>query len=752
MRMQNPLLPIEDAISLFNENQIKDATRAFESILQTEPYHAVALHFLGLCRHRQGQRDEALTLLLESIKSEPNRAAFHSNLGLFFAELNELDHALDAYSKALSLDPNSAQTHTNFGSALQKNRQIERAIKSFKHALKIDPEFSPALNNLGSALAAECRTQEAIEAFEAALRISPSIPEIHLNLGNLYLSQNKLDIALEKFQTAARFRPNYADAIIGLAKAFKAKGDCTAAMVQLRQVVQQEPLNAKANLELGNVIRELGQFDEALKCFEKASALDPTDLCAQWNACLALPIIYRNTQEIQFHRKRWRSGINKLLNFVSTRTSTRRSTTSFAAPHTNFYLHYQGFNDLPEQREYAKVTSRLASQDYPEFLRPLAIRPVAGRKIKVGFISSFFNLHTIFKLFHGWIKHLNREQFETYCFHLGNDFDKASMHLRNHAQFFFSRLRSNDEIIQRVRGCELDVFIYPEIGMDPVTQSLAALRLVPIQCMAWGHPVTSGLETIDYFLSSELMECPDADAHYSESLVRLPNLSIFYPPPDLSIAKNPDKVSKLGRRPTRFLCLQSLFKLLPQYDDLFPRIATQVPNSEFWFIGLDSSGLKELFRRRLDHAFSRHGLDPNRHVRIFSKMKIGAFLGLVREADIILDSVGWSGGNTTLEAVAFAKPIVTLPGELMRSRHTYAILRLMEAEETVAKDLEDYVRISVRLALDERWRIHITSQMLANKFRVYNDLEAVRGLERFLAKVMLQGGASDSTCEAKPTT
>ena len=88
----------------------------------------------------------------------------------------------------------------------------------------------------------------------------------------------------------------------------------------------------------------------------------------------------------------------------------------------------------------------------------------------------------------------------------------------------------------------------------------------------------------------------------------------------------------------------------------------------------------------------------------------------------------------------------------MRSRHTYAILRLMEAEETVAKDLEDYVRISVRLALDERWRIHITSQILANKFRVYNDLEAVRGLERFLAKVVLQGGASDSTCEAKPTT
>ena len=63
---------------------------------------------------------------------------------------------------------------------------------------------------------------------------------------------------------------------------------------------------------------------------------------------------------------------------------------------------------------------------------------------------------------------------------------------------------------------------------------LAALWLAPIQCASWGHPDTTGLPTIDYFLSGELMEPPDADEHYTERLVRLPNLAIYYEPLELA--------------------------------------------------------------------------------------------------------------------------------------------------------------------------------------------------------------------------
>src|SRR5256885_1044518 len=74
----------------------------------------------------------------------------------------------------------------------------------------------------------------------------------------------------------------------------------------------------------------------------------------------------------------------------------------------------------------------------------------------------------------------------------------------------------------------VDVLVYTDIGMDTTTYSLAFSRLAPVQCVTWGHPETTGLETIDYFVSSGEMETVEADNHYSERLVRLPSLTFYY--------------------------------------------------------------------------------------------------------------------------------------------------------------------------------------------------------------------------------
>src|SRR5450755_3965716 len=117
------------------------------------------------------------------------------------------------------------------------------------------------------------------------------------------------------------------------------------------------------------------------------------------------------------------------------------------------------------------------------------------------------------------------------------------------------------------------VLIYPEIGMDKVSAQLAAQRLAAVQCASWGHPVTSGFPTIDYFISSDLMEPADAADHYCERLVRLPNLSIHYEPSDIA----PDGIDRmqLGLRAgaVGFWCGQSLPKYMPQFDEVFARIA-----------------------------------------------------------------------------------------------------------------------------------------------------------------------------------
>ena len=279
------------------------------------------------------------------------------------------------------------------------------------------------------------------------------------------------------------------------------------------------------------------------------------------------------------------------------------------------------------------------------------------------------------------------------------------------------------------------MLVYLDIGMDPKMQLPAALRLAPIQCMGWVHPVTSGLPTIDYFLSSELMEPDDADAHYSERLVRLPNLGISYPFPDVPDVARSKTHRAENDKHVVYLCSQSLFKLLPQFDALYARIATQAPISRFWFIANRSAHVTKQFMERLGSAFSDLGISAEKHCVIHPRMDLAGFLGLNAEADILLDSILWSGCNSTFEAIACGLPVVTLPGSMMRGRHSYAILKMMELEETISRNEDHYVEIAVRLGKNDGWRKSIADKVKETRSRVFNDETPIRALEDFFERV-----------------
>ena len=281
--------------------------------------------------------------------------------------------------------------------------------------------------------------------------------------------------------------------------------------------------------------------------------------------------------------------------------------------------------------------------------------------------------------------------------------------------------------------------IYPEIGMHPLPVQLGCRRLAPVQAMAWGHPVTSGLPNIDYFLSSDLMEPEDGAQRYTETLVRLANLSIWYEP----LPSEGGKLSRadLGLAPDDvvYVCCQSLFKYLPRWDWVFPAIAMRVPKARFLFIRDGREAVTSAFRARLFQAFRAVGLDPEQHITLTPGVPQDSFPSLLRAGDLYLDSIGWSGGNTTLEAVACDLPVVTLPTELMRGRHTLAILNQMGVTGTIADSAEGYVQLAVVLA-DPGRRARIAALTAERKARLYRDAGAVRSLELFLETAVDKAG------------
>jgi predicted O-linked N-acetylglucosamine transferase (SPINDLY family) len=395
---------------------------------------------------------------------------------------------------------------------------------------------------------------------------------------------------------------------------------------------------------------------------------------------------------------------------------------------------------------YGDLMVRVQAACFPEWIRKPLMPPVkSGEPIRVGILSGFFRNHSNWKIpIKGWVENLNRQEFHLYGYYTGWLNDDQTETAKKSFYRFTGKLSTMEQWLKHITGDRLHILIIPEVGMDPMTARLAALRLAPVQCTSWGHPNTSGFQTIDYYLSSNLMEPENGQDHYCEKLVHLPNLSIYYEPLDTPAA--PADRARFGLRDDLplFICTQSLVKYLPQYDEVFPRIAMETGACQFAFIAFRSSStLGARFLRRLQAAFSRFGLRMDDYVKMIPYLNPAYYRAFNKLADVFLDSIGWSGCNSTLEALACDLPVVTMPGELMRGRHTHAILKMMDLLDTEGRNMDEYVAIAARLAKEPDWRKEISEKIARNRHMVYRDMECVRGLEEFIRQAAAQANIAN---------
>jgi predicted O-linked N-acetylglucosamine transferase (SPINDLY family) len=246
------------------------------------------------------------------------------------------------------------------------------------------------------------------------------------------------------------------------------------------------------------------------------------------------------------------------------------------------------------------------------------------------------------------------------------------------------------------------------------------------------------------------MEPVAAAAHYSERLIRLPNLSIYYEPADVApVAINR---AELGLRASAvvYWCCQSLPKYLPQYDEVFARIAAEVPGCQFAFIEFGGGrGVTELFRARLERAFAAVGLNASDHCVFLPRLAPDRFTAAIGQCDVVLDSIGWSGCNSVLESLVHNVPILTFAGDMMRGRHTAAILEMMDLRETTARTIDEYVSMAGLLGRDTAKRAELSAEIANRKHRVYRDRECIVALEAFLDQAV-RNGDTNAALVSKP--
>ena len=487
-----------------------------------------------------------------------------------------------------------------------------------------------------------------------------------------------------------------------------------------------------------SLLEECNRTEEAVAAAIKARALFPEDLLMRLKEALILPVLYDSPSEVERYRRRFTSGLARLCGEIDLDTPEhRRDALNALGGHTNFYLGYQGSNDRDLQVQYGELAHRIMAANYPQWAQPLAMPPVRdGELMRIGYVSARFRDLSAMRYFLGWLREHDRSRFAVHAYHMGRKTDGTTDEVRRISQAFYHFPGQMEEACHAIRADNLHALIFLDIGLDPILTQLATLRLAPVQCMAWDQPITSGLPTVDYFLSSDLAEPEHAQDHYSERLIRLPGVGVCYQKPVIPapLLHKTREDFQLRDDATVYLCCQHVYKFLPGNDCVFTEIARRVPNAQFVFLAMNKLVGADL-QTRLDRAFAAAGLQASQHCVILPQLKQFDYWNLHLIADVFLDTIGWSSGASAFEAIACQMPVVTVPGELMRSRQAYAILTQLGVTQTIARDNAGYVDIAVRLATDRSFREGVKQRMVRGYPLLYSDTRSVRAIEDFFRDV-----------------
>ncbi len=734
-----------------------DAIEALRVTLELAPCFAAAHNNLGLISKERGDIEEAMDCFREAIHFLPDNHEGYANLASCQQLKEQFAEALDNLKKAAELAPEHVNIHYQLGRELQRSGEYERALEIYSRVIELQPLHAMAWIGSGESQAAKGDALGARMSVERGLDLDPEFADGWKILATNFAAAGEAKQAIRCLQEVHRLEPDNLQALFELANVHLLAGETEQACELFNAVIAEDSEHASAWNHLGNTYNVMGKSSQALECFERSLAIDPDSHRARSNLAEAyrtigqsreaaaqykrvfdsplgprarvldawlLPPIYQSNEELLEWRERLMSRTDRLIEDGIVLDASQE-----IAPNC-FYLAYQGF----DERDNLERMSRVVTTPIRSPIDLTQRKRSDDGKIHIGFISQFFKNHTIGFLLMGLVSKLNRDEFHvTVLSHVAHQ-DNVGQFFQQHADDYVVLTENIPRTVKKISDLELDVLYYSDIGMDAWTHTLAHNRLAPVQCVTWGHPVTTGIDTIDYFVSSEYIESPEADGHFTETLVRLPSMQFYYPRPNLVENHKTRLDFGLPENGNLYACPQSLFKFHPDFDEVVGGILREDPDGYLVLI----KAPHDQWTRMLEQRYERTIPDVADRVIWLPRQTGMDYLALVAASDVSLDTVHFGSGNTTYQSLAFGVPFVTCPTGQMRTRVTTGMYKRMNVPDCIAKSFDEYVEIAVRLGTEHEFRHHVSQQIHDNSHLLFDDEDAVRQTEQFLHAAVKQ--------------
>jgi protein O-GlcNAc transferase len=690
--LKNAAVTLKNATAWHGAGRLPEAESAYQEVLRAQPDNQDALHLLGVLYTQSGRREQGIAAMEKSLAINSRQPFVHANLGNALLALGRYSSSIERFRRSLTLAPDNALAHYGLSCALLAARDPANALESAERAVAAAPDFAEAHNARGSALAGLSRREEALASFDRALLIKPTLATALVNRGTALLETNSAQAALRDF----------------------------------RQAIALSPVLPKAHCGAGSALLTLNRKDEALRHFDKALtyALQLTDSSGQTAAgvvadphigdtlftCgVALVVLGNHLKALTSFRRLERVDPNRdyikgarlhaqlqLCDWSGYQASVDGLIESMGQGHrVDYPLSFISVCDSPSLQ-------LLCGRQYAEQIGAPKARLSNGdvylhERIRVGYVSADFLEHPVSYLIAELLERHDRSRFELVAISLRDD-PLSATGRRVKASFdrvFEVADQTDLAIAQLMRDQEIDIAVDLMGYTASHRANIFNHRPAPVQVSFLGLPATTGASEIDYIIADRVLVPEDLQAHYSESIVYMPDCFQVTDSRKVVATESPTRAQlRLPESAFVFCSFHSSHKVSPLMFDAWCRLLCGIPDSVLWLVSRGPD-----IERHLVREAEARGVEPKRLV--FARpLPYSEHLARLPLADLCLDTLPFNGGTTTSDALWMGLPVLTCAGRSFAARMSASLLQALDLGELITGNMAEYEERALQIARD----------------------------------------------------
>ncbi|WP_144634492.1 TDP-N-acetylfucosamine:lipid II N-acetylfucosaminyltransferase [Bordetella genomosp. 13] len=542
--------------------------------------------------------------------------------------------------------PEDAEAWKALGKHLLDAGELEAARSAVRKAGSLAEDDADACLLLAQIELKADRSNDARRLFQHAMSMRPGFIEAQFGLASVEASQENNELALAHLDDVLAQQPKQTAALSLRSRVLTKLTRFEEAIAACETLIRLDPRNASVYLiDLGNIQRDLSQFEEAERCYRRSAMLSPA------------------------HRP---AALSNLLTL----------------------LHYMPNKSADDILEVCKEWGALFTRKEP-IQRPRPGDRSPQRIIRVGMFSDGFRQHPVGAMTLTALEELRKYGIEIYAYTSSPIVDSLTQRMITLAQKWLPISRLNDmEFANQLLEDGIDILIDLSGHNAGTRMPTIALEPAPI-IIKWvgGLINTTGAKAFDYLITDSVESPPGSDAMYTEKLIRMPDDYICYLPP----ARIPDvgPLPALKNGYVTFGCFNNPTKLNDVLLAQWAALMQAVPDSRL-YLRSGSLGVPARQKYILD-LMASHGIAAER-IRLEGRCGHYQLFECYNEVDIALDPWPYSGGLTTCEALLMGVPVITLPGPTFAGRHSATHLANVGMPELVTEDWAQYVARAQELA------------------------------------------------------